>query len=327
MRSTKSPSWSSRLLGLDPQPVPPHVFGIDQQRLRYGQFPSNGDGVRFAEYHSVELPVNSFNEGPLGGSLKEAANFREAVAELVAKISTPVSEASLVLPDGWLRLAFTETEALPHKVSEREELLRWKLKLQVPFRVEDLRVGGVEVPPLASQEDSIRVLMGFGISQLLDQIEGAFEDAGVRLGHISNESLSLLVALGPALRGVDLGAVALVAQNYYSLLITVRGEPLVHRFKAYHPELPAEAMGRFVVRDLRLTRTFLAERLGNDEVQRMVLISPDERQGAWSGWLEDVFGKPPGLLGEEWPFLSETSPGVAAHEVAPMFGAACREVA
>ncbi len=327
MRSIKLPSWSEKLLGLDPRPVPPHVFGIERERLRYGLFPSrNGHGVQFSEYHSVDLPDDCFLEGPLGGLLRDPAVLREAVADLLVRVSVPVAEASLVLPDDWFRLSFAESEELPRKLSEREEVLRWKLKLQVPFRVEDLRLSATEVPPLAGQEEPLRVLMGFGVSQLLEQVEDAFLRAEVRVGHISNQSLSLLTALRGALSGLDLAAVALVQSDGYSLLITSRGEPLVHRFKSYQEDLPPDAMRRFVQRDLRLTRTFLSEKMGDDAVQRIVLVSPPEAEPVWSEWLAETFGPTPTLLGEEWPFLQSTSPNVAAFEVAPLFGAACREV-
>ncbi len=327
MRSTKLPSWSKRLLGLDPQPVPPHVFGIERRRLRYGLFPTNGDGVRFGEYHSVELDEDFFSDGPLGGLVREPAELQAAIGELLAKGSMPVKEASLVLPDDWFRITFSEAGELPRKPDERLELLRFKLKLQVPFRIEDLRLDAREVPPLASQEEPRRVVMGFGSSQLLTQVEEAFGERGIRLGHISNQSLSLLTALHAALGGLDLAAVALVAENAYSLLIIQRGEPVVHRYKSYHTELPPEALRRFVLRDLRLTRTFLAEKLGRDEVQRIVLVGPRTAEAPWSDWLQEAFEATPSLLGEEWPFLEGISPSVEANEVAPLFGAACTEVA
>ncbi len=307
--------------------MPPHVFGIDGRKLCYGLFPTNGDGVRFGEYHSVELGTDFFSEGPLGGSVREPAVLREVLAQLKAKTSTTVTDASLVLPDDWFRITFSEAGDLPRNPSEREDVLRWKLKLQVPFRVEDLRLDAREVPPLATQEEPRRLLMGFGSSQLLSQIEEAFEHGGIRLGHISNQSLSLLTALQSGLSALDLAAVALVTDAAYSLLIVSRGEPVVYRFKAHQPALPSDALHRFVLRDLRLTRTFLAEKMGRDQVQRIVLISPQEAEETWQHWLSDAFATEPRLLVEEWPFLTGPSPSVAAHEIAPLLGAACTEVA
>lgn len=307
--------------------MPPHVFGIERRRLCYGLFPSNGDGVRFGEYHSVELPGDFFSDGPLGGLVREPGQLREAIAELREKISMPVEEASLVLPDDWFRITFSEAGELPRHPDERQEVLRFKLKLQVPFRIDDLRLDAREVPPLVSQDEPRRVVMGFASSQLLTQIEDAFEHEGIRLGHISNQSLSLLTALHSALGGLELAAVALVSDAAYSLLIVQRGEPVVHRFKSYQGGLPGEALRRFVLRDLRLTRTFLAEKLGGDDVQRIVLVGPEEGEKIWREWLSEVFETTPSLLAEEWPFLNGAAPSVEVSEVAPLFGAACTEVA
>jgi hypothetical protein len=308
--------------------VPPHVFALDAERLSYAFFPrNNGEGPRFGEYHSVDVPADFFNDGPLGGSLREPANLRQLLGELLEKMSMTVDEASLVLPDEWLRLSFAESEELPRAPAEREEVLRWKLKLQVPFRVDDLRLSATEVPPLESQEEPMRLLMEFGIEQLLAQVEDSFDQAGVRLGHVGNRSLSLLTALGSALSGLDAAAVALVDENAYSLLIVSRGEPIVHRYKSYNTELPFEAMRRFVLRDLRLTRTFLEEKNEDEAIQRTVLVAPEESQVIWSGWLEEVFEAPVHLLIQEWPFLENAAPGVGGYQMAPLFGAACREVA
>jgi hypothetical protein len=308
--------------------VPPHVFGIDRERLFYGQFPRvNGSGPQVGEFRSVELEEDSFAEGPLGGLVREPADFQRSIETLVRTIAAPITEASLVLPDEWLRLAFTEVEELPRKPSEREEILRWKLKMQVPFRVEDLRLSSAEVPGLDESASDQRLLLSFGINQLLDQIEAAFDKAGIRVGHISNQSMSLLNALTGALESTRLAAVALVSQASYSLLVASRGAPVLHRFKSYQSELPKESVRRFVERDLRLTRNYLNERLGIDTVQRIVLICPDHDQTTWQDWLTEVFEVRPSLLAEEWPFLRTAAPGASPSQLAPLLGAAYREIA
>ena len=308
--------------------MPPHVFGIDSERLFYGQFPTtNGSGRHLGEFRSVELDGDSFAEGPLGGVLRDPAALRKSVESLVKTIAGSIQEASLVMPDAWLRLAFTELDQLPRKPAEREELLRWKLKMQVPYRVDDLRLAAEPVPGLGESEGEKRLLLSFGIDQLIDQIEESFAHSGIRLGHISNQSLSLMNALHKALGSLDLAAVALVSENSYSLFVAERGAPVLHRFKAYQADLPDDAKRRFVQRDLRLTRSFLAEKVGHDRLGRIVLVSPEDVEPIWSEWLGDVFETRPRLLVQEWPFLRAPGSRVPSYQLAPLFGAACREVA
>ena len=106
MRSTKSPSWTKRLLGLAPVAVPPHVFEVNSERLRFASFPRTNGGWQVGELAEVELPDNTFQSGPLGGSLRTPEVFERVLSELLEQVGEPVSRASLVVPDRWLRLLF-----------------------------------------------------------------------------------------------------------------------------------------------------------------------------------------------------------------------------
>ena len=88
-------------------------------------------------------------------------------------------------------------------------MLRWKLKRLVPFRVDELRIGAVEVTPLPGQEEPRRLLLGFAVEALLAALEAAFERVGIRLGRISSTSLALLAALVEPAAGDGLTALVL----------------------------------------------------------------------------------------------------------------------
>ncbi len=314
------------LLGLAPAPVPPHVFAMDGRALRYGSFGAAPGAIELREYHRQELSPESFNEGPLGGSLREASVFKEVLRQLLDRISAPVREASLVLPDSWLRISFTEVGDLPRRASARDEILRWKLRRLVPYRVEDLRLAAREVAPLAGQEEPRRVMLGFAAEQLLSQIESAFAEHGVRLGQISNESLSLLPGVRAVLDPADWAAVVQVAESAYAVVVTRRGEPAIHRYKSLDGRMPSSARERIVLQDMRLTRRFLEEQAEAGGLRRIVLVSPNDAEQVWREWLEEAFEAPVSSLLDSWAFHGQHSPGATLDEIAPMFGAACREV-
>jgi len=179
------------LIGTAPVPVPPHVFALDGARLRYAAFERRNGDSHLREYRSVDLPVETFLPGALGGTLQESSGLRRALDQVLSEVGGPIDEGSLVVPDSWARISFTETGDLPRSDRARDELLRWKLRRAVPYRVEDLRVRYLEVPALAGQEEPRRVLVVFLLDALFRQIEGVFAAAGVRLGNVSNETLSL----------------------------------------------------------------------------------------------------------------------------------------
>ncbi|HET9767380.1 MAG TPA: hypothetical protein VFS60_11070 [Thermoanaerobaculia bacterium] len=324
-------TFGKRLIGLGAVAAPPHVFALDAGTLRYGRFVEAGGGWELRELRRVELPAESFQAGVLGGPLREPAVFGERLAQLVGGLSAPVREASLVLPDAWLRLTFVESGELPRAAEARDEVVRWKVKRLLPFRVEELRLSASEVAPLPQQGEPKRLLIAYALEALLAQLEEAFAKAGVWLGRITSESLALLPAVGEALTEAPLGALAVVRGGGYTLLFTRRGEPVLYRFKSRdEPASAASAPTSFpstVERDLRLTRAFVAEQLPDLEISRVVVAGEAGRDEtrAWQEWLAAGLGR----AGE--PLESLRLPLASAErvgwmEVAPMLGAAREQV-
>jgi hypothetical protein len=328
VRSTRSPSWIDRLLGFDPVPVPPHVFALDDERLRYGQFVRDRHGFRLRSFRDAALPRDPFQHGPLGGPPRDPAAFRELVAGFVRSIPGGVRDASLVLPDSWLRVTFSESGDLPKAADALDEVLRWKLRRLVPFRVDDLRIGATEVSPIPGQEEPRRLLLGFAVEQLLAQVEDAFAAAGVRIGQVTNASLSLLAAVGPAPAG-SFSALVLVGSEGYTLIFARGAEPVLHRYKGFTGNLPEASRASFVGRDLRLTRNFLDEHFPGSALGPVLLLSPPELEPSWLDQLTDGLGAPAAPLdGRHLPALRAEEASVPAwRDLAPMLGAARQEVA
>ena len=337
MRSTKSPSWISRLAGLGPLPAPPHAFALDGERLQYGCFVAAGDGFAFREYHREEIPPETFQRAPLGSLLKDPTALDATLGRLVERLAAPVKQASLTLPDAWLRVAFTESAELPPAARERDEVLRWKLKRLVPFRVDELRIDAVEVAPLPGQQEPRRLLLGFAVEAFLAQLEAAFRRAGTHLGRITSTSLALLAALDEPPGGDALTALVLAEGSSgaagaegsgYTLAVARDGEMLLHRYKGLPAALAESARGDFVRRDLALTRNFLAENVPAAPLGRAVLAAAAASEPAWLGWLEDGLGARAEALGPgHLPPVAGADSGVDWGELAPMLGVVRQEIA
>jgi hypothetical protein len=320
------PLWAEAFLGLAPRPVPPHAFALDRARLRYAAFAREGGDLRLMEARQREVPAETFAPGLLGGPARDGEALERLVGELVADLAAPVREASLVLPDAWLRLAFAEIAELPRAQPAREEVLRWKLRRLVPFRVDELRVAASEVEPLPAQEEPGRLLLGFALEQLLAQLEDAFAAAGVRLGLVLNSSLAFLHALRA--RPADgLDALVVVDGDGQALLFARADQPVLHRYKPVDAGAgeAADGDGRLVVRDLRLTLSFLGENLPGVDIQRVLLLAPPALETLWLEWLRAGLGRP-GLALEQEHVRLAGDPGPAWREAVPLIGAACVEV-
>ena len=312
-------------------PPPPHVFALDGERLRYGQFVRDRQGFRLRAFREAALPRDPFQHGPLGGPPRDPAAFQEIVAGLVKSIPGGVRDASLVLPDTWLRVNFSESGDLPKTADALDEVLRWKLRRLVPFRVDDLRVGATEVSPLPGQQEPRRLLLGFAAEPLLAQVEEAFSAAGVWLGQVTNASLALLSAVAAVQAGsfAAFAALVLVGAEGYTLIFARGSEPVLHRYKAFTGSLPEGSRTSFVARDLKLTRNFLDEHFPGSRLGPVLLLAPPELEPVWLDRLEQGLDTPAAPLdGRHLPPLRVEEAAVPSwRDLAPMLGAARQEVA
>jgi hypothetical protein len=314
--------FGRRLAGVGAVAAPPHVFTLDEGRLSYARLvPGPGGGHELRELRGVDLPADTFVPGVLGGAPREAAVFAERLGALLQGLSTPVQQASLVLPDAWLRVTFVETGDLPKAQPAREEVVRWKVKRLVPFRVEDLRLSWVEVAPLPQQTEPRRLLVAYALEVVLAALEDAFAARGIWLGRITSESLAVLPAVERALAPAALGALAVVHGTGYTLLFARHGEPVLHRFKG----VDGPGGDGSVPRDLRLTRAFVGEQLGEVPVDSVILVAPADRAAAWSRWLEEGLGRAAEPI-ETLQLPLVATDRVAWADVAPMLGAVRQEV-
>lgn len=342
-----APTLLQRLAGLERRRVPSHVFMIESGRLLYGRFTGEAPPLTLIEFHERPLPAGLWPDGPLGGPARDPAALAEAVKELVGAASTRPTEASLVVPDSWLRLAFTELNELPRSGEERDAVLRWKLKGLTPFRVDELRVEAapMAVPGAAKAKEKAkadaaadddtedtedaedteaqRVLIGFGVDRLLSQLEEVFAGAGVRVGQLVNSGLALGSLAGALDRDGTLTALVYVRPEGYGLAFQHRDALLFHRVKLRGGD--TDILGQ-VHRDLMLTRSYLEENFPELELDALLLLAPESERFRWMQWLGDGFEREPLVLGpEDLPVAVRDAAPENWLDAAPMLGAALGE--
>ena len=296
--------------------------------MRYGDFPrASGGGLQFREFHDVEIDKATFGAGVLGPTLQEEGALRAGLEDLLSRLDAVPSEASLVVPDSWLRLTFADIDDLPRSGKEREEVLRWRLKSLVPFKVDELRLRAVELAP-SGEETTRTVLLAFGAESLLRSLEASFSSYGIRLGRISNVSLSLLEAVweGSGQEGVI--AVVSVEEDSYTIAFADSGRPVLYRHKPLTGNAQASSLGDAVRRELRLTRTFITRHVEEIADLRIYLFSPPEEEERWRDWLSEELISGELAQGEirtgsEFVPAGGRPAAVPAARVAPMMGAAC----
>lgn len=308
-----------RLLGLAPVPVPPHVFAVDRRSLRYGAFADAGSRLELGAFEQVELADGTFGKGVLGPTLQQERSLRAGLDELLSRLGGAVTEASLVVPDSWLRVVFADIEELPRGGAERQEVLRWKLKGLVPFRVEDLRLRAVPVggsDPGAPQ----RWLLAFGVESLLSHLEAAFSAAGIRIGQLSNVGLSLLEITWRATGRDQVQGVVSLDGSAYTLVLAGPDGPAVFRHKSLDAGTPPAVVEEMVRRELRLARSYAVEH--GVMPARLFLFGEPEAVAPWEDWLAKELGVAEVRSGREFLRLEGSMSGHDPSRLIPLMGAA-----
>ena len=305
--------------------MPPHAFAVDGTRLLYGRFAADDGRFDFQEFHEVPLDSDSFVSGPLGGPVRDLEVLRGRIETLLESITAPVADASLVLPDAWMRLAFTELEEAPRRPAAAEDMLRWKLKKQVPFRVEELRLRGTMVPSLPGRAGK-RMLLGYAMDQLVRQLEEAFADRGVRVGLLVNSSLALCQALGRRAEDDERVGFVLAGKEGYSLAFSRGAELTFHRFRAISDLDAGNGDAALVARDLKLTRDFLVREADGPPPDGFVIAAPAAAEERWQEWVATAFEVETAPLRPEHLPLRGEVPQPRLADIAVLLGAACHKV-
>jgi hypothetical protein len=311
------------LLGTVPPPVPPHVFEVDANALRYAAFTRRGAQLELERWAEAALAAETFQPGPLGGPLRGRDSFERAFGEVLGRSEKQAIEASLVLPDRWLRLLFTELEP-DLGLRPTDEVLRFKLKRLVPFRVDELRLRASVVPSFPGREEW-RLLYAFGVEQLLRDLENAFAQQGVRIGQVASRTLYLVSLLRESERRSAL--LVNLEPDGYSLGYVADALPYVFRYRAAGMDLRDPAQAAQVAQDLRILIGFIAEHLPQHGIEEALVCGTPEAAEPWVEMLSGRFEVPSRLLGATDLPAALPRRDLPWHQVAPLVAAATREVA
>ena len=237
-----------------------------------------------------------------------------------------------MLPDAWVRSMVIELGDLPAEPQARLEVLRFRIKRMVPYRVEDLRIEAVPIGPLARpgarRRGGERALpRHLANAAVCTMIEDGFARRGIRIGQLSGATLATLQAVNRGALAAGLFGLALVDADGFSLVLVRAGVPVVWRQKSFSEGLSDADRARLLTSELRLTRTFLSERFAGEALSALYLAAPRAVEPFWLQVLGQGLDCRRRACAREHLALTGEGFGDAFAELAPLAGAASREVA
>lgn len=228
-------------------PRPPHAFVLTRDRLVYvgpadGKRRSALSAAPAFRVVSRPLPPDAFTTGPDGSPLAEPA-LSGALQRLLAEAGTKIRDASLVVPDAWVKLLVLDAAEPEKHEREIDDMLRWKFSRAFDGEAPDLRLAW---QPAGAGAEGTRVLAVAVAEKAASSWEAPFEKAGIRIGALETAAFAVS-ALGT--RSLGDGFLVWTDDDTTTTLVYAGSLLRFARTRSYTE--PGEA-----VQDIRLAVTF-----------------------------------------------------------------------
>jgi hypothetical protein len=191
-------------------------------------------------------------------NLADAAALTGILKDNLKPLHLSGKKIACLIPEACLKVLVLAFDSFPTSEREREKLIRWRAKKQIPVLPEDVRLS-YEVRPSSS---SVKVLAAFARTPVIKEFEGLFAGLGLEVGVLTTPTLSLLNLLDWKKEN-DLLA-ANVEDDSLALAAITQAEVAFYRLKMFAVE--RRAVLRFsdrvetIVKEIENTAHFIEDR-------------------------------------------------------------------
>lgn len=266
---------------LDLRPAyPPVAIEIDRGQLTLVRVKPGRRALPTLEAFRIQpLPETQNGATVFRPNLGSIADLADAAKTLFEKSGTKPGRISLVLPDNFAKVSIVTLPERPVQRKLLHELVRFKMRRSVPFRLEDAAISSFALPGPGPE---LHVLVAVMLRSVVEQLEAAFEAAGSRPGLIDlcTPSLINLVRqeLAKALASGSDAAILNCTRTYFTLAIMRADRVVFFRCKTYAGDENADTSGRLAVmaRELTSSLSYYKEKLDGNGIETVFVraVSP-----------------------------------------------------
>jgi len=215
------------------------------------------------DHHSGRHVVLALRPGTLEPSfdrpnIKDQAHLADRVQEAVRKLELRDHSVSLLVPESCLKNIVLAFDDFPDSPAERETLVLWRLKKQMPSLPDDIRISFDAV----NGGRPCKVFVSVIHPSVLTEYETLFSRQGVRVRNVSLATLSLSNLLAPPDKSN--GILVNIEEDCLSLLAVLEGQVAFYRSKPFLADSrEAKSLARRMdnaAREIMNTVTFLEDR-------------------------------------------------------------------
>lgn len=221
------------------------------------------------------LPENVVRPGPLAENIHETSTLEQVLATLLREVAASQKRVAVILPDLVARVWLLTLESLPQRRQEVLALLRWRLRKEAVFDLEQAVLDYQVYPAEAGKH----VLVAAALGSILRQYEERFEALGFEPGWVTLSSLATLGWFEASERASRL----LVRRDPGSLSLTIVRQNAVHFFRSV-PLAAADGSAAALFEHIYPSLVYFQDHWG-EPVTEALLVGLGEEQAALTALL------------------------------------------
>jgi type IV pilus assembly protein PilM len=208
-------------------------------------------------------------------SLAPASEITGVIQEMFTRTGTKPGKISLVIPDNVAKISLLSLPERPPTRRQLEEILRFKLRRSVPFRMDDAVISYQVIP---AEGKAVNILVALMHRLVVEQFEAAVRATGARPGLVDLCTPNLLNLCRRELdelnsQGHD-AALLNCAGPYFSLVIIREGRIIFFRSKSLHgsgAEGAEEIDTAVLARELNHSLAYYQEKLAGSGIHTLMV--------------------------------------------------------
>jgi len=280
----------SRWAWLRPK-FPPVAFELDTAALSMVRIGRRKQERFLASFDVEDVPPDLIEIDFHKARLTSQERYRSIVAKAIAKDPSRLRGISLVIPDVYTRVSIIPFEELPRSRQDTLDLIRFKTKKAVPFKVEE---ASLDYQVLNTGSEGHNILAVLTPRSVIEEFEAVFASFGLYPGLVELSTFSVVNAYHDVIAS-EMGPgseflVANVTGAYFSFAIFRDGNLLFFRTKAFAMgtgDDSSEGSLRLLKRELQTSLVYYREKLEGKGLARAYLrvvdLDPLVVSGIFSG--------------------------------------------
>ena len=191
-------------------------------------------------------------------NIADDSYLEDSIKEGVNQLKFSEKNIALLIPESCLKVFVFSFVPLPSSPKEKEEIIRWRIKKQMPLLPDDTRLS---FTVLRSNEEE-KVLVSLARASVVHEYENFFSKIGLRVGTVGVATLNLVNLIDKEESGNLI--VINLEEDYISLMAFLESEIALYRVKPLVREsqmkLPFSKKIEDVVKEIKNTVNFIEDR-------------------------------------------------------------------